>query len=334
MEEQTIEPWQEALQKFLNTFPEGPLGTETLDLHHVLGRTLATQVPARIDTPPFSQALMEGFLVHVQDTAPASAQSSVSLKISGKIEPGRSEVPRFQNGECLEVMTGSLSDPPKGETFAVASFRDVRREGDHIRIQRPFQPFENIEMRGKETRRGDTLLAKGVRLHPEEIGLLAGQGILQAEVARRPVVAIFSSGNEVLSPPEPLSPGSVWDANSYSLSAFSEKCGGHPRLFGIMRDDPVSFQEALRKALTECDMAVISGGTAAGGGNFIADLVQAAGAPGIIINGVPMRSGKPLIMGVVGKKPIVCVAGYPPEALRGFNLFGRPTIARLLGIPG
>jgi molybdopterin biosynthesis enzyme len=109
------------------------------------------------------------------------------------------------------------------------------------------------------------------------------------------------------------------------------KEGGVPKAFGVIRDDFDTFLRALRAALPYCGMIVIAGGTAGGGREFVADLVAGLGSPGVLVNGVPMRSGKPLIMGVAGEVPIVCVAGHPPEALRGFRLFGVPALARLLG---
>jgi molybdenum cofactor synthesis domain-containing protein len=255
----------------------------------------------------------------------------VLLEVIGKIEPGSISAPSLSAGQCLEVVTGSFVESFMGEPHAVAGFRDVERRENRVAIKRPFQPDENIEVRGKEKRSGTPLVTQGTLIGPREISLLAGQGILEIEVARKPIVAVFSSGNEVLSPQEPLRPGYVWDANTYALSALCEEGGGTPRFYGVMKDNLESFARTLQKALQEADMVTISGGTVAGGKNFISDLIQSAASPGIIVDGVPMRSGRPLIMGVAGTKPIVCVAGYPPEAIRGFELFGKPSLAWLLG---
>ncbi|MBI4715384.1 MAG: molybdopterin molybdotransferase MoeA [Nitrospirae bacterium] len=330
METKKMEPWQEALEKFLAAFPEGPLSRETVALQHAAGRVSAGEVPARTDVPPFSQALMEGVLVYAADTDKAAPGTPVPLEISGKIEAGAADLPPLTSGKGLEVFTGSPLDGFPPDRVAVVPFRELKKEGNRIAVERRFAPGENIESRGKELRAGALLIPGGKRLGPAEIGLLAGQGILQAAVAGRPTVALFSSGNEVLPPSEPLRPGCVWDANSYALSAAVTECGGIPRSYGIIKDDLEGFKAAIRRALAECDMAVIAGGTLAGGRPFIEELVGAL-TPGIVINGVPMRSGKPLIMGVAGTQPIVCVAGYPPEALRGFHLFGKPAIARLMG---
>lgn len=317
-----------ALDRFLASFPPGPLGVESVELMECRGRVLATDISAAIDSPPFSRALVEGFLMNVMDTGGVSEDSPAILTISGVIEPGKTFETPILHGTCLEVSTGSFV--PEG-AYAVARYMDIARAGGSITIKRPYSAGENIEARGCEIEKGAIILARGKRLSSREIMVLAGQGILSVDVARRPKVAIFSSGNEVIPPTEPIRPGYVWDANSYALSAQVEEYGGMAQFQGIMKDDFSAFQTALQSGLDQADMAVISGGTAVGGREFIAELINSLGRPGVVVNGVPMRSGKPLIMGVIGNKPVVCVAGYPPEAIRGFELFGKPAIERLLG---
>ena len=128
-----------------------------------------------------------------------------------------------------------------------------------------------------------------------------------------------------------MKPGYIWDCNSYGLSALVKAHGGLADFMGIMKDDFDSFKGHLQMVLQRADMVLISGGTAVGGRDFITDLINGLGSPGVIVNGVPMRGGKPLIMGVVNRKPVICVAGHPPEATRGFHLFAKPALAKLLG---
>lgn len=322
------DPVVAALGKFFAAFPSGPVGIETVGLLECRGRVLATDIPASIDSPPFSRALVEGFLIHAADTENAGEGPPVTFTISGEIEPGMTYETPLSSGSCMEVSTGSFI--PEG-SYAVARYMDITRSGKGITIRRRYNTGENIEAMGCEIRKGEMILRQGIRLSPREIMILAGQGILSLKVAKRPEVAIFCSGNEVIPPSEPLKPGYVWDANSYSLSAQIEEYGGVPLFCGIMKDDFSAFKAALRSGLGRADMAVISGGTAVGGKEFIVELINSLGKPGVVVNGVPMRSGKPLIMGVIENKPVVCVAGYPPESLRGFELFGKPTLERLLG---
>lgn len=329
MNDRPDDPVATALDRFLAAFPAGPVGVESVELGKACSRVLAADVTAAIDSPPFSRALVEGFLVNVADTGNAGDDTPVSLTVSGAIGPGKTFENQIPSGTCMEVSTGSFI--PEG-AFAVARSMDVTRSGKGITIKRGYNQGDNIEAVGCEIKKGKGILRAGTRLSPKEIMILAGQGILSAKVARAPKAAIFCSGNEVIPPSEPLRPGYVWDANSYTLSAQIEEYGGLPLFCGIMKDDFSAFKEALKDGLSKADMVVISGGTAIGGREFIADLIHSFGGPGVVVNGVPMRSGKPLIMGVIENKPVVCVAGYPPESLRGFELFGKPVIKRLLGI--
>lgn len=323
------DPVAEALKKLFDAFPSGPLGIDVVGLSECNGRILANDIAASVDSPPFSRALVEGYLVNVSDTTAAGENNAVTLAVTGMIEPGKTYTETLSARSCMEVSTGSFV--PEGD-YAVVRQMDVTRREDNIAIKRSLNKGDNIESRGCEIKKEQVILRVGTRLSPKEIMLLAGQGISSTGVARKPVVAIYSSGNEVIRPSEPLKPGYVWDANSYTLSALTEEYGGIPLVVDIMKDDFDAFQKALRAGLTRADMAVISGGTAVGGKEFIVELINSLDEPGVVVNGVPMRSGKPLIMGVVAEKPVVCVAGYPPEAIRGFELFGKPTIARLLGM--
>lgn len=329
MNDKQDDPVAAAVERFFSAFPAGPIGTETVGLAEGRGRVLADDVDAGINSPPFSRALVEGFLVNVGDTESAGDNAPIALTVNGMIEVGRIYDSPIAHGTCIEVSTGSYV--PEGE-YAVVRYMDTSKSDNIITVKRPFKKGDFIETAGCEIKKGDVILKRGARLSPADIMTLAGQGIVKVKIAKRPVVAVFCSGNEIIPPSEPLKPGHVWDANSYTLSAQIEEYGGSPVLCGIIKDDSAMFKDALKDALDKADMAVISGGTAVGGREFIADLINSLGNPGVVVNGVPMRSGKPLIMGVIGNKPIVCVAGYPPESLRGFGMFGRPAIERLLGI--
>ncbi len=322
------DPIQASLERFLPLIPPGALSVEKIPLLPARGRILAADVTATIDDPPYARSIMEGYVVVAPETAGASIEQPVTLQVIGEIPVGVGEAKGFGPGKALRVTTGSWL--PSGDYAVVRQF-DVAAEGDRIRLTRPVKKDDNIETQGCEQRKGALLFTQGHRLTPADLFVLAGQGILDVSVARRPRVAIFSSGNEVISPTEPFRIGAIWDCNSYGLSALVEESGGLPFFKGIVKDDFDLFSRQIKEALSENDMIVISGGTAVGGRDFTADLVDAAGSPGAVVKGIPMRSGKPIVLGVAGGKPIICVAGHPPEAARGFTLFGRPALGRLLG---
>lgn len=322
------DPIKEALEKFFKAFPPGPIGIEGMELQECRGRVLATNIEAMVDAPPFSRALIEGYLVNIADTLNATESNPVTLKVSGIIEPGFVWTEAIPPGYCKEVRTGSYIY--EGD-YGIISLREAEKSDDNIIIRTPLSKGHNIEEKGCEIKKGDLILKVGKRLNINDIMILAGQGMKYVDVARKPVVAIFSSGNEIISLSESLVPGRIWDVNSYTLFALTVEQGGIPLSLGVMKDDFYNFQRVLRAGISRVDMAVISGGTAVGGKEFIVELINSIDDPGVIVNGMPVRGGKPLIMGVLGEKPVVCVAGYPPEAIRGFELIGKPTISRLLG---
>jgi molybdopterin molybdotransferase len=331
MNESKEDPVKFALGSFLPLIPEGPSRAEELPLLSARGRILAGAIAAPMDSPPYARSIIEGYLSLASDVSKASPESPVTLQVAGEVALGAAEAGGLAAGKCLSVTTGSFIPP--GDVTVVRRW-DVERKGDRIVVTRPAKKGDNIEERGCDQKKGDRLLPKGKRLAPQDLYLLAAHGIVKVPVSVRPRVAIFSSGNEVIPAEAPMRTGYIRDCNAVGLSAQVEEAGGSPLFKGIMKDDFDVFLAAVIAALNEADMVVISGGTAVGGRDFIADLIGAAGKPGTVVNGVPMRSGKPIVLGVAGTKPLVCVAGHPPEAARGFNLFGRPALSRLLGEVG
>ena len=319
-------PLVAAQKRFIDAIPFRSMPAEDCGLEHALGRVLYDDVPSIMDSPPYHRAIAEGFVVNTADTERASEASPVTFTVAGEVAPGDPACPPIPPGQGMRVATGSiLSDDP----VSIVRMWDCTVSGDSFTISRPFPPRFFIEDRGGDIKRGDVLLSAGVTLAPMDLGNAAAQGLTHLPVARVPTVALFSSGNEVVPHTEALRPGAIRDSNAVMLAAAIAAAGGVPRLYGIMRDEFETFVSQLKRALGEAHMVVISGGTAAGGIEFIADLVRAVGE--LIVDGVPMRSGKPLIMGRAQDRPVVCVAGHPPEALRGFNLFGAAALNQLLG---
>ncbi|MEK6748806.1 MAG: molybdopterin molybdotransferase MoeA [Pseudomonadota bacterium] len=326
MSVQDTHPLLAAQQLFASAVPKRGLAAEETDLWQALGRTLYVDVVAPRDVPPYPRVIVEGFLVRCQDTAQASEAAPVTFTVVGHIAPGDTTVPKFGACEALSVVTGCLA--PEGD-YAVVRPWDTVLEGQKFPVQRPFAPRFFIEEQGYDIHQGTRLLPAGHALTPKDIGDLASLGFATVKVTRQPRVAIFSCGDEVISHTEKFRVGAIYDSNAPMLAAAVSAAGGLPTFIGIMRDDFAAFCSAVQHALQGYDMIAISGGTAVGGRDFIADLVRETGE--LLIDGVKMKSGRPLIMGMKGVKPLVCVAGHPPEALRGFQLFGVLAINRLLG---
>jgi molybdenum cofactor synthesis domain-containing protein len=319
-------PLSAAQQVFAAAVPFRAVAEDSCTLADAVGRTLYGDVIAPTDLPPYHRAIVEGFIVHTQDTAAASEDNPVSFSIAGMIKPGDERCPVFKQGEALEVATGVVV--PDGP-YSIVRMWEAKRENDRFSITRPFPPRFFIEDQGCDLKKGDVVVPAGTVIGAAELGSVAALGITRLPVARRPQVMVFSCGDEVIAYDQALRPGLIRDSNSVMLCAAVGVAGGDAHGGGILRDDFDVVVAAARSALEKADMLVFSGGTAAGGGDFISKLVRTLGE--LLVDGVPMRSGRPLIMGVAAGKPIVCVAGHPPEALRGFRLFGVPALNRLLG---
>lgn len=319
-------PLPQVQTDFANQIKFRSLSSEMCDLSVSLNRICYSDIGATLDSPPFARAIVEGYLVNTDETKSADESSPVSFTINGEIQPGDESAGAPQQGEAIQISTGSII--PEG-SFSAIRMWEAKQDKDKILISRPFPPRFFIEEQGCDIKKDDILLPAGTLITPAHIGTLASMGIKEISVAKKPRVAIFSSGDEVIPYTEDFKLGSIFDCNLPMLSAAVESAGGDAISNGIQSDNFEAFVSAAKKSLSSSDMLLISGGTAVGGRDFISDLIKELGE--LIIDGVQMRSGRPLIMGIADGKPIVCVAGYPPEALRGFTLFGKLAINIMSG---
>ena len=321
-----MSPLAAAQHVFASAVPFHHMVEESCPLPEAMGRIIYRDITAPTDMPPYHRAIVEGFVVHTDDTAPASEDKPVSFSVVGAVKPGDEQYPPLKRGEAYEVVTGVVV--PDGP-YSVVRMWEAKRDGSHFTITRPFPPRFFIEDQACDLAKGTVVVATGTLIGAAEIGSLASLGVTQLPVVTRPKVTVFSCGDELVPYSQALRPGLIRDSNSLMLCAAINAAGATAQNAGILKDDFDSFEAELRTKLDTSDMLVISGGTAAGGGDFISNAIKSVGE--LLVDGVPMRSGRPLIMGVAAGKPIVCVAGHPPEALRGFRLFGVAALNRLLG---
>ncbi|MDH5692785.1 MAG: molybdopterin molybdotransferase MoeA [Gammaproteobacteria bacterium] len=320
-------PLVEAQKKFAASIPFRSLKAVSMNVDQALKQVTAEDIKAPGDAPPYPRAIVEGFLVACEHTKEASEVNPITFKVKGNIEPGDKSCPLPGKNEGIQVATGSIVH--QGQ-YAIVRMWDAEIGEGEFTIKRPFPPNFFIEEQGCDIKAGTVVVPKGQRLTPEDIGNLASIGLTSVKVMRIPEVSLFASGDEVIPHTKKLQPGQIRDCNTPMLYAALQGSGAIPHPQGIMKDDFDAFVAAVKTRLAKDDMVVIAGGTAVGGRDFVSDLIKEVGE--LIIDGVPMRSGRPLIMGVAKGKPIICVAGHPPEALRGFRLFGVAALNRLVGI--
>ncbi|MDR7556230.1 MAG: molybdopterin molybdotransferase MoeA [Armatimonadota bacterium] len=302
--------------------------TETLPVHAALGRVLAVDVVADVDLPPFDRSAVDGWAVRAADVASATPGRPVRLRHVGEVVMGAVEAPRVEAGAAVRVPTGGVL--PAGAD-AVVMQEDVAFRPPEVWVRRAVQSGANVVARGVDVRAGEVVLARGRRLRPADLGILAGLGYATVPVATRPHVAIVATGDEVVPPEAPLRPGLVRDMNSAALAGAVEAAGGQAHLVGIVRDDRALLEATLREAVGRHAMVLVSGGSSVGERDTVADAIGALGPPGIVVHGVAIRPGKPTILAAVGRVPVLGLPGNPVSALVTFDLFARPVLERLLG---
>ena len=201
-----------------------------------------------------------------------------------------------------------------------------------VEVQRPVAPGDHVAGAGSDISRGETVLRAGQVLTSREIGSLAAIGLAEVEVWRRPRVAIFSTGDELIPPGEPMRPGGVFDSNGAILAAAVEEQGGLPVSQGIAPDDEAALSERLGAALA-CDMVLLSGGTSKGAGDVAARVVGRLERPGVVVHGAALKPGKPICLAVTDGKPVAILPGFPTSAIFTFHEFVAPVIRAFAGLP-
>jgi len=220
--------------------------------------------------------------------------------------------------------------PASADAVVMLEHTQAARPGE-IELMKAVAVGENVLLIGEDVAAGQEVLPAGTRLRPAEIGGLMALGITRLPVTCRPSVGILSSGDEVVPPDGPLGPGQVRDVNSYSLSALVEELGGRPVRYGILPDQAGALQRAAARALTECDLVMITAGSSASARDLTSDVINQLGRPGVLVHGVDVRPGKPTILAVCAGKPVIGLPGNPVSALEIARLILAPLLRHLSG---
>jgi putative molybdopterin biosynthesis protein len=324
----------EATERFRRHLRLAPLGKERVPLAAALDRMLASDVVAEVDVPGFDRANVDGFALQASDTYGAMEETVHTLRLNPEVlAPGMVPEHAVGNGVATPIATGAMV--PRGadavvmveHTELVSSAR-----GECVEVRRAVTPGENVSHAGTDIARGETVLRAGQRLTSREIGVLAAIGCADAEVVRRPRVAIFSTGNEIVAPGQPLPTGAVYDSNAAIIGAAVEELGGEAVPLGVVPDDETALTAALDRGL-ECDVVVFSGGTSKGEGDLSYRVVSRLRDPGIVAHGVALKPGKPVCLAVTRGKPVVILPGFPTSAIFTFHEFLAPVLRAYAGLP-
>ncbi len=325
---------EEARGRFESQIDMAPLGDETVLLANALGRVLAHDVVAAVDAPPFDRSNVDGFALRAADTLGANAAAPKIFTLNAEvIACGFAPALEVKPGTATTIATGGVIPRGADAVVMIEQTELIADNTPRIELRRTAVPGQFISYAGSDIARGETLLRRGARIGSREIGMLAASGLAHIDVVRRPKVAVLSTGDELVEPGQALRPASVYDSNGAIIAAAVAEAGGEPLAMGAFPDDALALEEAIREALAASDIVVLSGGTSKGAGDLSHTVVSRLGKPGILVHGVALKPGKPLCLGVVDKKPIVVLPGFPTSAIFTFHTFVAPVIRALAGVP-
>ena len=314
----------EAERRFRAAIDTTPRGVERVSVDAALGRVLADDVVSSVDVPSFDRSNVDGFAVSSESTYGASEEQPRVVRLADETIH-TAVVPRtvIHTGDAVAIATGGMM-PRGADAVVMVEHADVR--GGELRITRAVTPGSGVSFAGTDVTTGETVLRRGQLLSSRDTGVLAAIGISSVQVWRKPVVAILSTGDEIIAPGEPMQPARVYDSNAQILADAVRELGGEPLRLGIVEDDVVALRERLRHAIASADIVLLSGGTSKGAGDISYRIVAELTDPGIVAHGVALKPGKPICLAATRGVPVVVLPGFPTSAIFTFHEFVAPVI--------
>lgn len=303
---------------------------EKVSLSECTGRILYEDIIAGNDVPGFRRSTVDGYAVFSKDVFGASESMPAMLELKGEILMGQAPPGSLDfSGECFYVPTGGML--PEGSDCVVMIEYTDRLDDSTVLVNSPAAPGDNVVGIGEDIALGETVLKKGGKLRPYEVGVLSSLGFSEVLVYKKPRVAIISTGDEIVDCKDIPGPGQVRDINTYLLYSLVAENGGEPVNFGFVRDDYDLLKQNVDRAAEECDIVLISGGSSVGKKDQTLDVINSLGEPGILVHGISVKPGKPTIIGKARDKIIFGLPGHPLACAIIFNIFVRYYMDKITG---
>ncbi len=308
---------EEALSKFLGALEAAggldPLPSEVVPLVDSPERITAEPVWAKVSSPFYHSAAMDGVAVRAEDTYGATKTSPVRLAVG--------EQARW-------VDTGNVIPP---EFNSVIMVEDVQRMGEaQIEILAPAAPWQHVRPLGEDVVATELVLPESHQIRATDLGALAGAGVVAVPVRRRPRIAVIPTGSELIPAGAAMEPGKIIESNSLVMARLADEWGGAATRLPIVRDEFDAIREAVRGALETHDVVLVNAGSSAGSRDYTASVVESVGE--LLVHGIAIRPGHPVVLGMAGGKAVVGVPGYPVSCVLTMELLVKPVIKRLLGV--
>jgi molybdopterin molybdotransferase len=318
----------ETVLELIRTFP--CVNDEVLPLDQCAGRILSQDITSKIDLPEFKRATMDGYAVQARSTFGASESMPALFTIVGAIEMGEVPTVSVKAGEAVRIATGGML-PDGADSVVMVEYTQILNEHT-LEIFKSAAPLEHVIEIGEDFRREQKLFSKRNRIRPQEMGVLAAIGKTHVPVYRQPVVAIISSGDEII--PIEQTPGlsKLRDVNAYTLAGLVRLSGGVPLYLGIARDSFDELDRFCRRALQQADMVLISGGSSVGSRDFTLEVIKGLPDSEVLVHGVSISPGKPTILARSKQKAIWGLPGQVTSAMVVFHVMVRPMLEVIGGL--
>jgi molybdopterin molybdotransferase len=296
---------------------------ETVSLTAADGRILAKEISAPLPLPPFTNSAVDGYAVRSADLAQLEEQA---FPVAGRVQAGASAQGPVEPGHAVRIFTGAPM--PQGAD-TVFMQEDVRLDQGRVVLPAGLKPGANVRMAGEDIPAGHSALAAGQRLRPQDVALAAAFGLTDVEVRRRVRVAVFSTGNELVSPGASRGVAQLFDSNRFMLMAMLVRLGCEVSDLGILRDDRVSLASALKSVAGTVDLILTTGGVSTGEEDHVKAAVESVGT--LVLWRMAIKPGRPVAMGIIGGTPFIGLPGNPVASFVTFVHVVRPTVLALAG---
>lgn len=314
-----LTPYKEAFNLMINDIEETK-EVEEVSLDEALGRVLAEDIISPIDSPPFDRSAVDGYAVRAEDTFQAREYNPIELEVIDEITAGMESKKEVRKGKAIKLITGNKI--PKGAN-AVIMQEHVKREGNRIYVLRPVAPGQNVSFKGEDIKKGEVILRKRQILRAQDLALLKSVGIKRVKVKRKPKVGIIVTGDELIEDldEKALNEGKILESNSIMLKSLVRQYFGEPIFYGVIPDDEAKIGETIEKAKKECDLLLITGGSAFGEKDYAHKFVK------LLFHGTTIKPGRPVGYG----EKIFVMSGYPVAVFTQFHLFVKYALIKLAG---
>lgn len=302
------------------------VGSENVPLYEACGRVLAEDIRARVNVPPFARSPYDGYAFRSADSAGASRETPVTLRVIEELPAGTVPTKTVTEGTAVKILTGAPI--PEGADVVV-KYETTEFGGDWVRIFEPAVPRDIVPV-GEDIACGDLVAEAGTVINPAVTGLLAGQGIAQVPVYKKPRIRVMSTGSELLEPGDENRPGKIYNSNVYTISAYLRGMGAECENGGSLPDEPEAIAAAISKGLDECDMVVTTGGASVGDYDYAVRAAERAGAE-VLFWKAAMKPGGAIMAAQREGKVLLSLSGNPGAAIVGLLRMAAPYVKSLCG---